>query len=190
MMLVVLILFMALTAYLILTYNRLITQIEAVHNNQKQIDAQLDKRYKIFESLLSTVQKNMDYERTTLNDVIALRAQSEAAKNNGDEKARMMFENQISDIATHLNVVFEQYPLLKTDEFCLKIQADILSTENKLAYAKQSYNDSIEFYQSIKQSFPASMMISSFRRKLDVGFSAWQFNEPKMTEQAAYTVQL
>src|SRR6476660_10399625 len=87
--------------FIVLTYNKLIALIEAVRNNQKQIDIQLDRRYKVFESLINVVKKYMDYEQTTLKDVVALRNQSQQAHASGDENARIAAENKISDIASH-----------------------------------------------------------------------------------------
>src|SRR5690349_19734946 len=110
MLLLILIIVVAIVGYVILTYNRLINQIETVRNNQKQIDIQLDRRFKVFESLINVVKKYMDYEQTTLKDVTALRSKAESAKASGDEAARMDAENQISKIASGLNVVFERYP--------------------------------------------------------------------------------
>src|SRR5579862_4584889 len=139
MSLIILLIILAIVGYVILTFNRLIAQIETVRNNQKQIDIQLDRRFKVFESLINVVKKYMDYEKTTLKDVVALRNQAQDAKSKGDEKGRIDAENQISTIASHLNVVFEQYPDLKANQNCLQLQEEIVSTENKLAYAKQSY---------------------------------------------------
>lgn len=181
---------MVIIGFIILTYNRLISQIESIRNNQKQIDIQLDRRFKVFESLINVVKKYMDYEKTTLKDVVALRNQAEQAKAQGDEKARIAAENQISDIATHLNVVFEQYPDLKANQNCIQLQEEIVSTENKLAYAKQSYNDSIEIYNANKKSFPANIIVSAFKAKLDFDFPYWQLTEQKVSEQESYTVQL
>src|SRR6185437_1466295 len=147
----------ALVGYLVFTYNTLISEIEAIRNNQKQIDIQLDRRYKVFESLINVVKKYMAYEQTTLKEVVALRSQAEQAKATGDEKSRIMAENKISDIASKINVVFEQYPDLKANQNCLQLQEEIVNTENKLAYAKQAMNDSIETYNATKKSFFESM---------------------------------
>jgi len=190
MMLVILILLIAIAGFIVLTYNRLIAQIEAIRNNQKQIDIQLDRRYKVFESLINVVKKYMDYEKTTLKDVVALRNQAQQAHASGDEKSRIQAENQISDIASHLNVVFEQYPDLKANQNCLQLQEEIVSTENKLAYAKQSFNDSIEIYNANKKSFPASVIVSGFPGKLNFEFPYWQLSEQKVAEQESYKVQL
>lgn len=188
--LIILLLLAAVVGFVILTYNRLIGQIETVRNNQKQIDIQLDRRFKVFESLINVVKKYMDYEKTTLKDVVALRNQAQQAKANGDEQGRIAAENQISGIASQLNVVFEQYPDLKANQNCMQLQEEIVSTENKLAYSKQSYNDSIEIYNASKKSFPANVIVSSFKAKLDFEYPYWQLSEQKVAEHESYTVQL
>ncbi len=79
-------------------FNKLIGMIEAINNNQRQIDIQLDRRFKVFESLIETVKKYMDYEKTTLKDVVELRNKAQAAKAAGDEKARIEAETGISKL--------------------------------------------------------------------------------------------
>lgn len=187
---IILIVVLVVFGFIILTYNQLIALIEAVRNNQKQIDIQLDRRFKVFESLINVVKKYMDYEQTTLKDVVALRNQAQQAKANGDEASRIAAENKISDIATKINLVFEQYPQLKANQNCLQLQEEIVSTENKLAYAKQSYNDSIERYNATKKSFFTSMIVGLFKTKLDFDFPYWQLSEAKVAEQENYTVKL
>ncbi len=186
---IILIIALALGVYIVMTYNALIAMIEAIRNNQKQIDIQLDRRFKVFESLINVVKKYMDYEQTTLKDVVALRSQAEQAKANGDEKGRIMAENQISDIASKISVVFEQYPDLKANQNCMQLQEEIVSTENKLAFAKQSMNDSIEKYNANKKSFFSSMVVSLFK-KLDFDFPYWQLSDDKIKENESYTVKL
>ena len=132
----------------------------------------------------------MDYEKTTLKEVVALRSEAQAAKANGDEKTRIAAENKISGIASNLNLVFEQYPDLKANQNCLQLQEEIVSTENKLAYAKQAYNDSIEIYNATKKSFPPTLVVASLKGKLDFDYPYWQLSEQKVAEQESYTVQL
>jgi len=79
-------------------YNKLIELIEAVKNDKKQIDIQLDRRYKVFESLINVVKKYMNYEQTTLKDVVALRNKAQTAASVGDEKTRIDAENGISKL--------------------------------------------------------------------------------------------
>lgn len=181
---------LAILAFIIAVYNRLIRMIEAVNNNERQIDIQLDRRYKVFESLIEVVKKYMDYEQTTLKDVVALRNQAQSAKAAGDDAARIAAENGISKIASGINLVFEQYPDLKANQNALQLQEEIVSTENKLTYSKQAFNDSIERYNAEKKSFFQSMIVSLFS-KLDKQFVYWNLGgADKIAEKESYTVKL
>ncbi|WP_454783010.1 LemA family protein [Legionella sp. WA2022007384] len=170
-------------------YNTLIRLIEAINNDKKQIDIQLDRRFKVFESLIEAVKKYMDYEKTTLKDVVALRNQAQAAKAAGDEEGRMAAENQISQIASGLNVVFENYPDLKASQNVMQLQEEIVNTENKLAYSKQAYNDGIERYNAKKKSFFESMVVSFFASALDKDFVYWGLPEEQIQAKEDYTVK-
>lgn len=186
---VLLIILVVLVVWAISVYNGLIGLIEAINNNQKQIDIQLDRRFKVFESLIETVKKYMDYEKTTLKDVVALRNQAQAAKAAGDEKGRMDAENGISQIAAGINVVFEQYPDLKANQNVIQLQEEIVNTENKLAYSKQAYNDSIERYNAKKKSFFESMVVNFFAQALNKQFEYWGLPEEQVKAKEDYTVK-
>ncbi|AWN75431.1 LemA family protein [Legionella anisa] len=170
-------------------YNTLIQLIEAINNDKKQIDIQLDRRFKVFESLIEAVKKYMDYEKTTLKDVVALRNQAQAAKTAGDEEGRIAAENQISQIAAGLNVVFENYPDLKASQNVMQLQEEIVNTENKLAYSKQAYNDGVERYYAKKKSFFESMVVSMFASALDKEFVYWGLPEEQIQAKEDYTVK-
>lgn len=185
----IIVIILLLCIWIIGIYNKLIGLIEAINNNKRQIDIQLDRRYKVFESLIETVKKYMDYEQTTLKDVVALRNQAQAAKASGDEKTRIAAENGISQIASNLNVVFEQYPDLKANQNALQLQEEIVNTENKLAYAKQAYNDSLERYNATKKSFFEAMVVNAFPSKLDKQFDYWGLPDDQIKTQEAYTVK-
>jgi LemA protein len=171
-------------------YNNLIHLIEAIKNNQKQIDIQLDRRFKVFESLINVVKNYMDYERSTLSQVVALRGKSLDAAKAGDEKGRIAAENGISQIASSLNLVFEQYPDLKANQNALQLQEEIVNTENKLAFAKQALNDSIERYNATKKSLIQSWVVAAVPSKLDFDFVYWQLPEQTISERENYTVKL
>jgi LemA protein len=170
-------------------YNTLIGLIEAINNNKKQIDIQLDRRFKVFESLIAAVNKYMDYEKTTLKDVVALRNQAQAAKAAGDEQGRIAAENGISQIASGLNVVFERYPDLKASQNVVQLQEEIVNTENKLAYSKQAYNDGIERYNAKKKSFFESIVVSIFASSLNKDFVYWGLPEEQIQAKEDYTVK-
>ncbi|KTC78516.1 LemA family protein [Legionella cherrii] len=186
---VLIIIVVLLFIWAISVYNTLIHLIEAINNDKKQIDIQLDRRFKVFESLIEAVKKYMDYEQTTLKDVVALRNQAQAAKAAGDEQGRIAAENQISQIASGLNVVFEQYPDLKASQNVMQLQEEIVNTENKLAYSKQAYNDGIERYNAKKKSFFESMVVSFFASSLDKDFVYWGLPEEQIKEKEDYTVK-
>jgi LemA protein len=187
---IIIIIAIALIFWLLFIYNRLIALIEAIKNNFRQIDIQLDRRFKVFESLINVVKKYMDYEQTTLKDVVALRSQAQTATQAGDTAGKIAAENKISKIAGGLNVMFEQYPDLKANQNCLQLQEEIVSTENKLAFAKQAYNDSIETYNATKKSIPQNMVVALFRSALDQSFSYWQLSEEVAKSHENYTVKL
>lgn len=171
-------------------YNQLIGLIEAINNNKRQIDIQLDRRFKVFESLIEVVKKYMDYEKSTLKEVVALRNQAQVAKASGDEQGRITAENGISKIASGLNLVFEQYPDLKADKNAMQLQEEIVNTENKLAYAKQAYNDAIERYNALKKSFFQSMVVRFFASALDKTFDYWALSDEQIQSHENYTVKL
>ena len=174
--------------YVISIYNRLISFIEIVRNNQKQIDIQLDRRFKVFQSLIETVKKYMDYEKSTLKEVVALRNQALSAKAGGNNEARMGAENKISGILQGLNVVFEQYPDLKANQNAVQLQEEIVNTENKLAFAKQALNDSIERYNAEQKSFFQSLVVRIFP-SLKQDFVYWQLDSEQVKQQENYTVK-
>lgn len=188
-LIIILVVFAIFMAWMISVYNKLVAQIEAVKNNKKQIDIQLDRRFKVFESLINVVKKYMDYERTTLKDVVALRNQAVQAAASGNEQARIDAENSISKIASGINVVFERYPELKADRNALQLQEEIVSTENKLTYAKQAYNDSIEKYNAYKKSFLQLLVIAIFSR-LNQEFPYWGLSEDTIAQHEKYTVKM
>lgn len=187
-LIIVLVVLGLLLFWVIGVYNRLIALIEAINNNKRQIDIQLDRRFKVFESLIETVKKYMDYEKSTLKEVVALRNKAQKAHEQGDEKTRIEAENQISSIASGLNVVFEQYPDLKANQNALQLQEEIVNTENKLSYAKQAYNDSLERYNAKKKSFFEAMVVGIFP-SLNKDFDYWSLPEDTIKAREDYTVK-
>ncbi len=171
-------------------YNKLIRMIEVVNNNKNQIDIQLDRRYKVYESLIEVVKKYMDYEKTTLKEVINLRSQAEAAHSGGDEATRIKAEEAISKIGADINVVFEQYPDLKADKNVLQLQEEIVNTENKLTFAKQSYNDSVEQYVATSKFLLESLVVGTFPSKFLKEFAYWGMADADRKKQEEYKVKM
>lgn len=187
---IILLILVGVIGFIVLTYNNIIAKAENVENSKKQIDVQLDRRFKVFEGLINTVRKVMDYEKTVLSDVVRLRSQAQTARAAGDDKAQFEAEDKISKIASQINMVFEQYPQLRAMDNAKQLQEEIVSTENKLSFAKQSYNDSVESYNAKKKSFFSSMIVSLFASKLDHDFKYWQISSEKAQEYEEMTAKL
>lgn len=175
--------------YLIFVYNSLVSLRESVRNDLKQIDIQLDRRYKVFESLISAVKKYMDYEKTVLKDVVSLRSQAQSAKESGDQSSRIAAENAISKIASGINVMMEAYPDLKANQNVMQLQEEIVSTENKLAFAKQSYNDGTERFNAKILRFPINMIVGLFGDQFK-SFVYWQLEEGDSKKKDEYMAKL
>ena len=92
-------------------------------------------------------------------------------------------------IANGINVVFEQYPDLKANQNALQLQEEIVSTENKLSFAKQAFNDSIERYNAYKKSFFQGMVVNMFRAALDKTFTYWQLSKDDAEKKEDYSVK-
>lgn len=196
---IVLLCIVVLVIFAVMTYNTLIAKIEAVENSKRQIDVQLDSRFKVFQGLLNTVRKVMDYEQTVLKEVVQLRSQAQAAKSETDAKgnpkepdykAQFNAEEKISQIANQIGVVFEQYPQLGALDNVKHLQEEIVSTERKLALSKQAYNDSIEDYNIARKSFFGSIIANLNAKKLNRDYAYWQLSDTKHKELDEMTAQL
>jgi LemA protein len=175
--------------WFIAIYNKLIHMIEEVNNNKQQIDIQLDRRYKVYESLIEVVKKYMDYEKTTLKEVVELRSRAQNAAASGDEKSRIAAEDAISKIGANINFLFEQYPDLKANQNALQLQEEIVNTENKLTFAKQAYNDSVERYNAKRKSLFESIVVSIMPGKLLKEFVYWGISDEARKQQEDYKVK-
>ena len=162
--------------YIIFIYNRLISLRESVRNDLKQIDIQLDRRWKVLQSLISSVSKYIDYEATVLKDVVSLRSQAQSAKDTGDMVNRADAENAISKIASGLNVMVEAYPDLKASDTVTKYMEEVVATENKLSFAKQAYNDGSERFNAMILKFPVNLIVGLFGEQFKA-FVYWQLSE-------------
>lgn len=172
---------------IIYLYNKLISKAEAVENSKMQIDIQLDRRFKVFENLISIVKTSMDYEQTVLKEIVQLRSHAQSSKAKGDTKSQFDAEEKISKIA---NVVFESYPELKVLNNISELQEEVSSTENKLAFAKQAYNNAIESYNITKRSFFGSIVANMFKSKLYFIYDYWQLPKTKSQTYENVTLKL
>lgn len=142
--------------YLIALFNGLVGKRNRVDNAWSQIDVQLKRRHDLIPNLVSAVQGYMQHERAVLDAVTRARASAIAAGN--DVAARADAENALTRSTRSLFAVAEAYPALKADQNMLALQEELSSTENRVAFARQHYNDSVTEYNSAQQTFPAVLL--------------------------------
>lgn len=152
---------LAVLAVLVLVgiYNRLVRQRNQAENAWSQIDVQLKRRHDLIPNLIETVKGYMSHERETLESVT--RARNLAAQASGPEQ-QIAAEQQLSGALGRLMVVVEQYPDLKANQNFLALQEELTSTENKIGFARQAYNDSVMTLNTSIESFPSNVIAGTF----------------------------
>ncbi|MCK5434204.1 MAG: LemA family protein [Dehalococcoidales bacterium] len=167
---VILVIVAVLLAIFVGIYNGLVRQRNQVKNAWAQIDVQLKRRYDLVPNLVETVRGYMKHERETLEAVTNARnlAQQSASAGAG---ARGKAEGALSSALSRLLVVVENYPDLKANQNFLALQEELTSTENKIGFSRQYYNDSVLKYNNQTQMFPSNIVASI------TGFSASEFFE-------------
>ena len=148
-------------------YNRLVGLKNQVANGWKQIDVQLKRRHDLIPNLVETVKGAMTFERSTLEAVIAARNQAigvvrggggAAVPSTAEVRQLVAAENQLSGALGKLFAVVEAYPQLKATGNVAALQEELASTENKIAFARQLYNDQATSYNTAQQQFPTNMV--------------------------------
>ena len=151
-------------------YNRLVSLRNRFKNAFSQIDVQLKRRYDLIPNLVESVKGYMQHERGTLDAVVkargyAVSAAQAAAARPGDPAAMQglaQAEGALGGALGRLLAVFERYPDLKANQNVLGLQEELSSTENKVAFARQAYNDSVMEYNTRRESFPDSIFAGMF----------------------------
>jgi len=160
----------ALIAFAIAMYNRLVALRNRYKNAFSQIDVQLKRRYDLIPNLVEAAKGYLQHERGTLEAVVAARgaavtASQRAAGAPGDPAAMQglaQAEGALGGALGRLMAVFEAYPDLKANQNILALQEELSSTENKIAFARQAYNDSVMEYNTKRESFPENTMAGMF----------------------------
>jgi LemA protein len=159
-----------LALYAVGLYNKLVSLRNLVKNAWSQIDVQLQRRYDLIPNLIETVKGYMGYEKGTLEAVVNARNQSLAALkalNNaggpteGSLKELAVAEQTLKSGVTQIFALAESYPELKANETMQRLQEELSTTENKVAFARQAYNDQAMIYNTAQQQFPA-VLVAAF----------------------------
>jgi LemA protein len=169
-MLILLVIVVAVVMFLVGIYNGLVTARNGYKNSFAQIDVQLQRRYDLIPNLVETAKGYMKHERETLEAVIAARGAAvsglAAAKANPGDPAAMQqltgAENQLTQTLGRLFAVAESYPDLKANQNMMQVSEELTSTENKVAFARQAYNDGVMFYNNKREVFPNSFIANMY----------------------------
>ncbi len=157
---ILLILLVVVALWIISAYNGLVSLKNQTLNAFKQIDVQLKRRHDLIPNLVNAVRGAMNFEKDTLEAVI--QARNQAVKVNaagpGAVKRISQAENALSGALSRLMVVVEQYPQLKATGNIGQLQEELTSTENKVAFARQLYNDTATQYNTKQQQFPTTLV--------------------------------
>ena len=156
----------AFAAWAISVFNRLVALRNRFKNAFAQIDVQLKRRYDLIPNLVEAAKGYLTHERQTLEAVIAARgaavnAAQRAAAAPGDAAAMTglaQAEGVLGGALSKLLAVFEAYPDLKANQNVLQVQEELTSTENKVAFARQGYNDAVMVYNTKRESFPDNVV--------------------------------
>jgi LemA protein len=151
-------------------YNGLVRRRNQVKNSWAQIDVQLKRRYDLIPNLVETAKGYMKHERETLEAVTNARNLAQQLSSAGaGERAKA--EGELSSVLSRLLAVVENYPDLKANQNFLALQEELASTENKISFSRQFYNDSVLRYNNQTQMFPSNIVASM------TGFKASEFFE-------------
>lgn len=167
---IVLIVVVLVAFFFVSIYNRLIGGRNAYKNAFAQIDVQLTRRHDLIPNLVETAKGYMKHERETLEAVITARNAAvtglrNAAANPGDPNAVQQLsgaENALSGALGRLFALAEAYPDLKANQNMMQLSEELTSTENKVAFARQAYNDAVMNYNNTREMFPNSIVANTF----------------------------
>jgi LemA protein len=157
-------------------YNGLVRGRNQVKNAWSQIDVQLKRRHDLIPNLLEMVKGYMKYERATLEAVTKARTQAQQAAS-ADPAERGKVEGELSSALNRLFAVAERYPDLKASQNFLSLQEELASTENKISFSRQFYNDSVMQYNNQIQMFPSNVIAGM------TGFKQSEFFEVTVPEE-------
>lgn len=160
-----------LVLFVISIYNNLVSLRNQVKNAWAQIDVQLQRRYDLIPNLVEAVKGYMSHEKGTLEAVINARNQASEARQTVDKsgvpsegslKQLMGAEKALSGALGNIFALAENYPQLRASENMQQLQEELSSTENKVAFSRQAYNDQVLHYNTAQQKFPAIIFAAAF----------------------------
>jgi len=173
----------AVVIYLVVIYNKLVSLRNQFKNGFAQIDVQLQRRHDLIPNLVEAAKAYLQHEKSTLTQVMearnnAVSAQEDAAKDPGDgNKIKKLgsAENMLTKALANFYAVSENYPELKANETIQQLMEELSSTENRVSFARQAYNDGVMHYNIFREKFPNNLIAGMFAFK---GTSQLQLETP------------
>lgn len=156
---IIIVILLVVVGAVIAIYNSLIQLRNQVDNAWSQIDVQLKRRHDLIPNLVETAKGYMKHERGTFEAVTEARSKAMGARTVSEHSQA---EGQLSDALSKFMLVVENYPELKANQNFLAVQEELTSTENRIAFARQNYNDQVLFYNNKIQMFPSNMVAGAF----------------------------
>ncbi len=150
---------LAMIGLLVFNYNTIIKLRNRIENSWAQIDVQLQRRHDLIPNLVETAKGYLKHEQETFKEIT--KARSKAMQAPGVEQ-QADAENLLNDAMSKFYLAVEDYPELKANQNFLELQEEITSTENKIAFARQSYNDQVMFFNKKIEVFPSNLLANHF----------------------------
>lgn len=179
----VLVLVIALVAWLIGTYNKLVKSRLRVKNSWSQIDVQLKRKFELIPNLAEIAKGYAKHESGIFEAFAQARNVYQQASTSGDVKGVAKADSMLGGALSRLIAVSEQYPELKADAHFSKVMSELSETEDKVAYARQFYNDVVTTYNTQREVFPSSIVASMF------GFKEAQLYEAEEAARESLKLQ-
>lgn len=148
-------------------YNGLVRSRNEVENGWAQIDVQLRRRHDLIPNLVATVRGARDFEAEVLTELTERRSQAMTASGRGPSEAVQVgaMESALSTALGGFLAVMENYPDLKSGQNFLALQEELASTENRIAFARQAFNDAVALYNTRRETFPGVLLAGGFPRR-------------------------
>ncbi len=178
---IILIILLVPAFYISIAYNVLVRLRNEIEAAWRQIEVQLKRRHDLIPNLVEAVKGYMQFERDTLTQVVEARNRALAATS---QAQKVTAENELSAGLGRLLAVMERYPELKADQNVLRLQEELTTTENQIAFARQAYNDLVAQYNTRIQSFPMNFIAPRF------GFTTAEYFKVAPEQEAVPRVDL